>query len=345
MRIVVIAMGLVGCIGAIPARGYGWGEVGHMTVAKLAWPQLDKSQRKSAYETLQQLPHLKRFLAEHPRPDGVGEEEWLFLIAADWPDWVKGFKTAAKKGDKDGMEIFKDHIENWHFFDIPFEFDFTGKVPKAKDRDIVKALTNDLPTWHKDINAAQRAKALCWLLHLVGDIHQPLHCTTMFTDDFPRGDTGGNNQFARFQGASIELHGFWDNLPGHFTRMPDKVARYYEKVLDKVSENATILSRHDFGRATFAVQLKKVDPMDWARDSHDLGVKVAYRNGKLSTVYIDHNTEPHEASEMKHNAPPLPDDYHGKALATANRQLALAGYRLADRIDAIFPKNGGNNGK
>src|SRR5262249_21765182 len=149
------------------------------------------------------------------------------------------------------------------------------------------------------------------------------------------------SQFARFQGASIELHGFWDDLPGHVTRphppTADKLAGYYEKVYAKVADNAMILSRPEFERGMFADQLKKAEPKFWDKESHDLCAKVAYRNGTLSTVFIDRDTPPHDASEMKRNAPPLPDDYHDKALATANNQLALAGFRLADSIKAVFP--------
>ena len=164
----------------------------------------------------------------------------------------------------------------------------------------------------------------------------------MFTDDFPKGDTGGNSQFARFERASIELHGFWDELPGHFTRpTDDKLAGYYEKVYRKVADNAMMLSRQDFERGKFAEQLKQAKPMSWAKESHDLGVNVAYKNGKLRAVFIDRETPPHDASEMKRNAPALPDDYHDNALATANKQMALAGYRLADRIGTVFPKMAG----
>ena len=35
--------------------------------------------------------------------------------------------------------------------------------------------------------------ALRWIIHFVGDMHQPLHDTNMFNEDFPNGDRGGNN--------------------------------------------------------------------------------------------------------------------------------------------------------
>src|SRR5258707_532626 len=122
MRIILIGPVLVGLLLLAAPRAVAWGDVGHLTVAKLAWDQLDKDQREAAFQTLMSLPHLQRFLDTHPQPNEVGNKEWLFLIAADWPDWLKVFKKAAKTGDADGADIFKEHVENWHFFDIPYVF-------------------------------------------------------------------------------------------------------------------------------------------------------------------------------------------------------------------------------
>ena len=55
-------------------------------------------------------------------------------------------------------------------------------------------------------------------------------------------------------------------------------------------------------------------------------VDLGYRNGKLPGRLI---VREHESDEEKAKAPPLPDDYRAAATATANRQAAIAGYRLA----------------
>jgi hypothetical protein len=56
---------------------------------------------------------------------------------------------------------------------------------------------------------------LVWLLHLVGDIHQPLHATARFTGGQPHGDAGGN-AVSIDCGGCVEktLHWFWDDAPG-----------------------------------------------------------------------------------------------------------------------------------
>jgi len=46
---------------------------------------------------------------------------------------------------------------------------------------------------------------LTWLLHLIGDIHQPLHCTAVFSEQFPNGDKGGNDAFVRIRSSPVKL--------------------------------------------------------------------------------------------------------------------------------------------
>ena len=57
--------------------------------------------------------------------------------------------------------------------------------------------------------AELRSVHLCWLLHLVGDAHQPLHSSALFTSSrFPEGDHGGN--YLNIE-HDYKLHGFWDD--------------------------------------------------------------------------------------------------------------------------------------
>ena len=57
-----------------------------------------------------------------------------------------------------------------------------------------------------------QAYDLAWLLHLVGDIHQPLHAVARFTTQHPAGDRGGND--FKIQGTPDNLHSLWDDLLG-----------------------------------------------------------------------------------------------------------------------------------
>lgn len=75
----------------LPARA--WNNVGHRTVAEIAWRKLDQNERRAVSDLLKQHPHYNELLAVRV-PAGVDTNEWVFLCAAVWPDWVR----PAKKG-------------------------------------------------------------------------------------------------------------------------------------------------------------------------------------------------------------------------------------------------------
>lgn len=65
-----------------------WNDVGHRTVAELAWRQMSAAQRRAATELLEQHPHYKEMLTAD-LPKGISKDDWAFLSAAVWPDWVR----------------------------------------------------------------------------------------------------------------------------------------------------------------------------------------------------------------------------------------------------------------
>lgn len=56
-----------------------------------------------------------------------------------------------------------------------------------------------------------RSFALRLLIHFVGDIHQPLHCTTRVNEQYPKGDEGGNMFDIPYHYTADNLHGVWDS--------------------------------------------------------------------------------------------------------------------------------------
>src|SRR5439155_1554275 len=79
---------------------------------------------------------------------------------------------------------------------------------------ILWALTNILNSL-KDSHTepAEKAVSLCWLLHLVGDLHQPLHAATLLSEAYPTGDQGGNAlAVVDASQTPMNLHSFWDQL-------------------------------------------------------------------------------------------------------------------------------------
>ena len=152
----------------LPTSALAWNEKGHMVTARLAWRQLTPQQRDQIVAILKQHPHYEEHLAAH-RPNGFSEDEWVFMRATTWADWVRGRQQF-------------DH-PTWHYINYPIvppgsSVNAADHEPPAKQENVV----NQLSVCVDKIRAGtdeEKAVYLTWLLHLVGDIHQPLHCTAV----------------------------------------------------------------------------------------------------------------------------------------------------------------------
>jgi hypothetical protein len=75
-------------------------------------------------------------------------------------------------------------------------------------------------TWIKDMKDKKDSKKFSvammtvMLLHIVGDIHQPLHAGIFFSKAFEKGDQGGNKYMVKVDGKEEKIHAFFDNLVG-----------------------------------------------------------------------------------------------------------------------------------
>jgi hypothetical protein len=225
----------------------------------------------------------------------------------------------------------------WHFIDIPLD---------AKRDRIMEACppASGCVTWAirrqlevlRSTSAGKReqAEALMFLVHFVGDLHQPLHAAD-------NDDRGGNcvavalfdrqpERAGTDQNYRPNLHGVWD------TDLVDLVARGH----DAAALAETL-------RADFAPEMKhwKREPIDvdaWAWQSHKLAAKVTY--GKLPKKVPLEAPRPVESCadrDMGKRMYELHEEigkrYEQAATPVIRRQLALAGTRLAMLLNQIWP--------
>jgi S1/P1 Nuclease len=75
---------------------------------------------------------------------------------------------------------------------------------------ILSALAENRRIVKSQVSADQRAIALAWLFHLVGDVRQPLHTVQLFSREYPYGDRGGNEVCVRLapRPAALDFTGF-----------------------------------------------------------------------------------------------------------------------------------------
>lgn len=317
-----------------PSRSGAWVGSGHKIIAMIVWDELTPKAREKAIEILKQHPRYEKdLLAGLPAgSDESAAARYAFAVAATWPDMVRS--------QSHPMHFAANH-PNWHYIDLPYHPENgadDGKPPAAdapKDgpRDIVEALTKNAADLQNPATTNEdRAMALCWILHLGGDIHQPLHAIEMFSTQFPEGDKGGNALLVLreppYPNSQMNLHLLWDQLPGNYAS---------EEAIGYLA--AGLRADPQFSRQQLSDQLRQKDFGGWARESHDLAVKYVYLDGKLKAA-----TAPREGRSVPSDAVPgVPSGYIPQAERVAFRQVVLAGYRTADLLNALLdPKSPAN---
>jgi hypothetical protein len=227
---IMVGLGLAAALAPRAARA--WDDFGHMEVAAVAYPLLTAKTRTKVAALLAMNPRYANWVvgakaADRPRA--------AFMRGATWADSIKsdpGYGgTDPQTGPAAAQNIgYADHLKHayWHFVDQPFSPDATALVPApapnaATQIPILRAALTDAAT-SDDVKSYD----LVWLLHLVGDVHQPLHCVSRFDHADPAGDRGGNSvqitgnvqppvcddpRYCPF-GPPAELHAFLDDIEG-----------------------------------------------------------------------------------------------------------------------------------
>ena len=327
--VLLLAVSVAWCVAA--SRGIAWHDNGHMTVARIAYLGLDDRQKAQVAKLLKAHPHYALFLSQD-RPPDVPEIEWAFMRAATWPDWVRPpWREGAPRTPEVMERVRKYHRGTWHYINLPF-VPPGSKVPApkhlpAKDYDrhgepgnVLAALKKSM-TILRAADMPDEAKAiyLCWLLHLAGDLHQPLHAAALVSEDYPKGDLGGNLFLvAPRKGASpVNLHFYWDAL------LFDEGAGSKD-----VEARSNELRRDPKLQRDQLPELKASDFKDWAEESSRLAQDVVYQGGKLAGL-----PRPKGKVDLTQlQAPVLPESYARAANEVARRRMALAGYRIADKL-------------
>ena len=220
-----------------------WGQEGHSIVAEIAQERLDDA-------TLAKIQKL------------LGGPVSL----ASFASWADDFRAAHRES------------AGWHFVDIPHDadnYDATRDCP-ADTSCVIAAITK-----YRDILAdcsltnQQRSDALRFVVHFVGDIHQPLHAAEKNEDQ------GGNYVWVRFFGVDSNLHKVWDT--GLITHKYFAWGSYLDHLKEQWFPGRD-LTGLDGGTL-----------VDWAEESHKIAVDVAYvipASHFLETPYYD-KAEPH----------------------------------------------------
>lgn len=224
----LLSCSLVLMIG-LSVSSFGWNNTGHMAVAFVAYQRLNPATKARMATLLRLNPDFNLWNSMIPATvDPATREEMLFMIAATWPDKIKQSQHVPRfTNDGDDPNVansrrnvgYPDHLMHkyWHFVDTPFTQDNArlGRLPAPNAQTQIDAFRGVLSSTRPD---PLKSYDLVWLLHIVGDVHQPLHATTRFSRTPPTDDHGGNSVKIRVcqnPGCPSELHAYWDGLLGN----------------------------------------------------------------------------------------------------------------------------------
>lgn len=279
-----ILLALVALFAAAPAQAY-W-EYGHQTVARIAIANV----RPSTTRAVRRILADQALLGTPECPAGTAAD------AAVWADCIKPLK------DAEGKPRF-GFAYTWHFQDVNVcaPFDLTSACAKG---DCVSAqITRDVALL-KDRRTprAQRVQALAFLLHFVGDLHQPLHAGE-------KDDQGGNKVAAAYgiySPQKFNLHAIWDGPLAEraVTSGPSLVRRF------------PAAERRRVAAGTVA---------DWSRESWQVSRDIVYASAL--------GGDPCGAAPAKVT---LDDATIARIVPAARLQVERGGLRLAKLLDAAL---------
>ncbi len=305
-------------LAAVPST-WGWGCKGHEIVALIAEAHLNSHARAIALKILADGPissSLSRYCKEPGLDSFVGSSTWADDERAIVPD------TAP-----------------WHFIDIPRgapKSSMAQYCPPATGC-VTAALANQLRILRDPNSTVEaRADALRYVIHFVGDVHQPLHDTT-------NNDRGGNCVPVAFFGHSPR-----ETNPTQESYAPNLHEVWDVEIIERFLNGQSLQQAAKGLDRTFraripAWQSKPADFTSWAWESHQKAESTAY--GRLPvTVAIETPRsiescadDDHVSTRMLHLNENLDAAYQDAAAPVAQELLAKAGIRLAALLNSIWP--------
>jgi S1/P1 Nuclease len=295
----------------LPARAQAWHDQGHMIVAQIAYLRLTPAAKARVDRLLVPQPNRRPLihLCAGYYTAQTCEKTYDPVTIAVWMDDFRG-------------DSLNDEYDPWHYINYRPVFDGipvrtnVGPLP-TNVLDRINWCVNTLRAAGR--NDKRDAETLGFLYHLVGDVHQPLHAATRYSAKNPDGDAGGNGFSITYPPDSRvrNLHFFWDAAAGRFgTDAPRRPLDEKGRALVRQWADE-LIKEHPFESMPEA---RETQPLVWVEESNRLAREFAYakvaEGGTPSAEYVE---------ETKR---------------IAGRRIALAGYRLAEVLNALFVEAG-----
>jgi hypothetical protein len=290
---------------------HAWNDTGHKVVSRIAWEYMTPQARAKAIALLEAAPSdadLANLLVTDARPLAVREREF-FLRASTWADMMRDGKFPARRE--------KYHKSSWHYINFFWEPAPDGAPKERNDMKPEPKNSVERLQYFQAVLAdtsqqqSERAITLAWILHLVGDIHQPLHNSARVTATEPQGDRGGNLFLLDTTSTVRNLHSYWDGILN--LTFSQKPVESEEAFINRIAQS--IVVHHP--QAKMQSRLKPGEFEAWAKEG-DASAKNAVYPSWL----------------RRYEMPP--EKYRKSAYRVAELAIALAGYRLAEMLNRLL---------
>ena len=325
-----LATMLATILGMAASSLFAWDHPGHMTTAAIAFAEIEKTRPDL-------IDKIGLLMLKHPDPapfwvaavDAKGKERTrrMFIEAARWPDDAK-FTPADRP---------TWHSARWSVIakDAPPEAIALVKSRGGKPigNAIESLVLNSGMLSNPESKPEERALALSWMMHVLGDIHQPLHVSDLVSRDFPAGNAAGTLAYVwdPLRDSAMPLHILWDSNSMRSTVL-EEVDRHASEIMEKYPRS----SLPELTAYEGPDSIRK-----WARESHQLAIDWAYDIEAVPDPNLGMDSDRVVGNMVKYilegispveEAPAVPDEYWTRVQTTVPRRLALAGYRMADII-------------
>ncbi|PJD91535.1 MAG: nuclease [Legionella sp.] len=254
--------------------GFSWSANGHRVIGQIAYERLTPKAKRT-------FAHLNQSLNRDHR-------RYSLVAASVWLDALYDPRYLA--------------LKPIHYIDLPYSVDGTT-LPKVASRNAVSAIeTASTKVMDSSVTDTERATSLRILLHVVGDLHQPLHAITRVSHAHPQGDRGGNEFRLGKNSVAPNLHRYWDRGGGLLSPKMNAIA--VKDLAKSIGSEWTCPSDDQ-------------NVMHWAETSHALAITQAYA--------IKEYESPSAA-------------YEKNTQRIVRQQLAYAGCRLASLLNHLVVK-------
>ena len=266
---------------------FGWGQNGHRIVAKICYDNLSRKAKNEVDKALgnNYLEQVSTW-ADYIR----SERNWKFVdpwhyVTIDPDKTVE--EVLAETGGNNKIENVVEGIQLMQAI-LKDDAEAIETFQKLMDKNKVEPLAGSM-----------KATALAFLIHFIGDVHQPLHVGK-------NRDLGGNKISVLFFSEKTNIHSVWDSkLIDH-------------EQLSFTEYSAFIEKRHSAKKD----ELGTTNPIAWAQES------VGYRERIYNTLY--------DNTDRESGLPSFSYNYQHDFIPVVEHCLAAAGYRAAAMLNEIF---------